>query len=84
MNSMLMKLTLLAFFVSLVSTLPVQDAQVKAAIDDIEVHQRETRSLNFGLGWHLDRIDQPSLPLDGQYCPLENGMPIYVSIISIT
>lgn len=77
---MLKKLTLLTFLVSLVSALPVQDAQVKAAIGDGEVHNRDERSLNFALGWHLDRIDQPSLPLDGQYCPRENGMSLSIAI----
>jgi len=80
MNSLLNKSTVLALLVSVAFALPVYDGQVKAAIDDSEVHNRDTRSLNFKLGWHLDRIDQQSLPLDGKYCPPENGKYVQLSI----
>ena len=82
MNSIVKKLTVLALLISLVSALPVQDSQVKAAIDDSEVHKRDSRSLDFGLGWHLDRIDQRSLPLNGKYCPSENGKSIYLYLFT--
>ena len=49
------------------------DVQLMSAIDDGEVHSRVVRSLTDRLGWHLDRIDQRSLPLDGHYSPMGNG-----------
>jgi len=72
------KLSFLILSLSLVTGLPVvPDVQLMSAIDDSEVHSREVRSLTDGLGWHLDRIDQRSLPLDGQYSPMANGNNIF-------
>ena len=30
------------------------------------------------LTWNIDRLDQRSLPLDGQYCPAADGSYSYV------
>ena len=74
MNVISKKLSFLVLSLSLVTGLPVvPDVQLMSAIDDSEVHNREVRSLTDRLGWHLDRIDQRSLPLDGQYSPMGNG-----------
>jgi len=75
---MLEKLSFLVLSLSLVTGLPVEpDVQLMAAIDDREVHSREARSLTDGLGWHLDRIDQRSLPLDGQYSPMATSQSAF-------
>ena len=77
MNMILEKLSFLILSLSLVTGLPVEDVQLMVAIDGSEVHNREVRSLTDELGWHLDRIDQRSLPLDGQYSPLATGNSIH-------
>ena len=85
MNIILKKLSFLILSLSLVTGLPVvPDVHLMSAIDDSEVHNREVRSLTDRLGWHLDRIDQRSLPLDGQYSPMANGnvlKPYHTNII---
>jgi len=75
-NMILEKLSFLILSLSLVTGLPAvpdSDVQLMSAIDDSEVHKREVRSSTDGLGWHLDRIDQRSLSLDGQYLPKAKG-----------
>ena len=63
---------ILSLSLALVTGLSV-DVQLMSAIDDGEVHNREVKSLTNRVGWHLDRIDQRSLPLDGHYSPIGNG-----------
>ena len=67
------KLNFVILSLSLITGLLADGQLMSAIIDDGEVHNREVRSWTDGLGWHLDRIDQRSLPLDGHYSPMGNG-----------
>ena len=75
--NVLEKLSLLILLASVVANAaPVQDDLVIAAVANIDgVHERETRSSGnrLGIPWHLDRIDQRTPHLDGQYNPFANG-----------
>jgi len=83
MKLILEKFSFLILSLSMFTGIPVVPGiQLISAIDDSEVHNREVRSLTDGLGWHLDRINQRSLPLDGQYTPLENGSSVATSAIN--
>jgi len=79
---MIMVLEKLSFVILLwiIGTGLSADVQLMSEIDDGEVLNREVRSLTDGLGWHLDRIDQRSLPLDGRYFPMGNGKLDYYHV----
>lgn len=55
--------------------------QVAENIDEVEEVAPNEVVHEFGEIWNLDRIDQPSTPLDGQYKPAYNGKGVNVYII---
>lgn len=59
--------------------LPVCDDTLSGSDPDPEPNRQSDRrgKRSFDpneLTWNIDRLDERSLPLDGQFCPAANGM----------
>ena len=58
-----------------------QDVQVSLEYTVMDVVNAANASDEMNPPWHLDRINQPSLPLDGYYSSLYTGIGVHVYLI---